>query len=772
MTAIDLPVTTLVPCQQRGRRRDGREVHSSGSPCTLHWAACFAGVFLIAAAGAGCGKDSSSPVGAPTTAGSNDPRAASSDELIANAVAAGELSVETGLVYQVFAAFGDSRLPAQFQGPSTSGGTSTLGKVSESFDTFSDKTQAILEPFLLPPSAKGSWHDLPTAAANATETAREPGTGTKGAGPSIAWTKVTAVGGKVTIWSEDRYAGEDGVALEIADELDGNIWPKIFDELRMNTPMSDAEEPNNGGDESLDIYLVHLGATSEFGLTTEPLHACASGPHSVYITVNTQQRRSALFPSVAHEVMHAAQGAYARTDCKSRWWEEATATWVEDVTYPTPVQIRGQEVGNTEQAYAQSFLDTPDASLEFDEKGSTHSYGAYLLPFMVDRKYMKRTFVSRTFKLIESFTTLRAIQTALTDVTPGGFKEVWPEFAKYNWNQKPVVDYETWDGVTAQPEDSARIKVYPGADKLPIDTTVNHLAAKYLRINVDDPEVRQFRIDNLIVGDNVRGGHVWLIPKIGGTWREPEVLSSEKVYCRDVAEDNVEELILVISNSEHDEAYQLPDGQIQLSARPQCPGGFSGWVREVITIDHESTTYWPAIGGFATTTSHKRVEHTWTVIGTSPTASPFGGEQIETRWHGTKEESSSSRDNITCKGETSGLFTSTGEGTATQNLTAFVIEGESIQLSQADLPVLAITGTWETVGHECDGETYSDSGPAVIEYGGFQPLMLFSSPSDTNHFNGSETRAHDERAGSDTITDYTDLYDITVTWDLTRIRGR
>ncbi|MGH8626803.1 MAG: hypothetical protein ACREYC_16590 [Gammaproteobacteria bacterium] len=52
------------------------------------------------------------------------------------------------------------------------------------------------------------------------------------------------------------YPGEDALAQKIAGELDGYLSSKLFGALGMRLSLSDAGQENNGGDESLNIYLV------------------------------------------------------------------------------------------------------------------------------------------------------------------------------------------------------------------------------------------------------------------------------------------------------------------------------------------------------------------------------------------------------------------------------------------------------------------------------------------------------------------------------------
>jgi hypothetical protein len=89
-----------------------------------------------------------------------------SRDLIERAQAEGRIDGETALIYQVYAAYGDPRLPAEFHGDDELAPGSLVGlALAEEFGSLSPEAQALLAPFLLPPSAPGSWLELQGQAA-------------------------------------------------------------------------------------------------------------------------------------------------------------------------------------------------------------------------------------------------------------------------------------------------------------------------------------------------------------------------------------------------------------------------------------------------------------------------------------------------------------------------------------------------------------------------------------------------------------------------------
>src|SRR5689334_15056127 len=100
---------------------------------------------------------------------------ASSDELIDAALKRGELDAETALIYHVFSACFDPRLPTKYHGDdSKPSEREVVGEVIERFSQLSPQAKATLEPFTIPPYHTGSWWDLRQNHALATTSAIAP----------------------------------------------------------------------------------------------------------------------------------------------------------------------------------------------------------------------------------------------------------------------------------------------------------------------------------------------------------------------------------------------------------------------------------------------------------------------------------------------------------------------------------------------------------------------------------------------------------------------
>lgn len=490
----------------------------------------------------------------------------SSAALIDRALAGGRIDGETALVYQVFAAFGDRRLPAEFRGDDSGAVDSlVMAEVRATYDTLSPQGQATLGPFLVPPIYSGSW----MAAAGA-PVGRVAGVSVLQGPPACGsiesdWSWVDTIAAPVRIWWQDRFPADASAARVLAWEVDARIWPGLT-ALLPRTPISDEQESCNGGNGRLDIYLVD-GPQA----ITQPYRSC--NPSPVYILAVRNIDKAVL----AHELMHAFQYSYTLAGClldwtTYRWWAEATAEWTEDYIYPDDQH---------EHAQAPNFLADPTLSLDFPE--TPHAYGAYLLPFFMARKLAGPALIRQTWDRAQTMPALEAIDATVS----GGFKDAWPEVVKFDWNQPPVADYQKLDGLKAgamptgggfmEVEMQGRMDV---AQPLAVD--LPRLSATYKHFKFTDDNARTVAFWNGIgykldqrevnaayglqfVADDIpdeqkKGAHVWGLVKVKGhDWRVEDWTNTPYVtFCRDQASERLEELVIIFSNSEFkDRGYRL-----------------------------------------------------------------------------------------------------------------------------------------------------------------------------------------------------------------------
>jgi hypothetical protein len=381
--------------------------------------------------------------------------------LIGDAEKSGALKSDTALLYRVYALFSDARLPLAYRGDDRRIKDSRyLTVVRNRFASLSPEIQAAVRPFLIPPRFQGSWAGKGGSSNVIAYTVPVPDPSPEPCDfANPLWTFIDAsFSTPVRIWY--RVDSPDAQAASyMATTIDTIIWPSLAGLLK-KVPASDANEKCNGNSGRLDIYLVDIARAFEM-----TYQACTGKGQPGYIILDRLETRAI----VAHEVFHAFQDAYpvCTTDDLYAWWSEASATWAEDYVFKTDQE---------EQDSATDLLDVPEEP--FDLADDAHEYGAYLLPFYLDRVKGNPGFVRVAW---ENCATLPAVD-AIDKALPGGFAAVWPEFAKYNWNQEPFGKYETLDGLTdrAKPAGGKALKVRAAPESvIELDLGLPRLSVTY-----------------------------------------------------------------------------------------------------------------------------------------------------------------------------------------------------------------------------------------------------------------------------------------------------
>ena len=333
-------------------------------------------------------------------------------------------------------------------------------------------------------------------------------------------------------------------------------------------PESDANLEHNGGDGALDFYLVRAPMTRDAsgtpqkkfeGLTPASPGARACGKQR-YILIDSRQPLGSptspgLLSTAAHELMHAITFAYQPADnggCGYSWIVEASATWAESFVYPK---------ANAEHDWANVFLGHPRWSIDKTDSEGRHDYGAYLLPYFMQWSGSGEKFMPAVWDQMRRDTAFVAINT----VMPDGWDKQWPLFLNANWNQPPVdrpKGYRAWDGITnyaagwhfpmygtgANPEVKALTFDLDDSAGPP---GVPYLSGTYFDVKFE-PKVRTVIFENTVADLGQPHTSVWGIQKIRGTWKDPEDWTKEltKAWCRDEAKEDIEELVIIVGNSD------------------------------------------------------------------------------------------------------------------------------------------------------------------------------------------------------------------------------
>jgi hypothetical protein len=502
------------------------------------------------------------PMGAPT----------SSFDKIGAALTAGTISSETALLYNVYATFGDDALPPEFRGDDSDGTPDSGGvAITQSMlSTVSPETRALLAPFLIPPIYGASWFGSHTAAANAVPER------VLGAcpGASQGWVCRDAASAGVRVWWQTRYPGDAAQAQAIANAMDSTIWPALTG--LMGQPLSDAGTTYDGGSPSVDIYLLDLARS------VAPDHSqpgCKKTP--AYINL----QRGVSLSVVAHEFMHVLQWGfdvsqgcmYQTGGGEYNWLAEATATWAEDYVFPQ---------ANDEQYLSDFFMAEPGKPLE--TANDKHEYGAYIFFLYLTKFYDSNQIVRTIWNNTAQYGSLKAVEQAL----PGGFEERWAPFAACLWNKAPSDCFAKWDGVQQAAADAVAPEEFGmGAAtisrSLELTANVEHMATSYRRFVFTDDRVHSVVFNNTLAG--VPHAAVQALAKINGQWHGPLDWTGRatNVFCRDIAAQHIEELVIIISNSDWE-----TKGKLQPASPPTLTAYTSGcpdFVGTASVVEHDGS---------------------------------------------------------------------------------------------------------------------------------------------------------------------------------------
>jgi hypothetical protein len=265
----------------------------------------------------------------------------------------------------------------------------------------------------------------------------------------------------------------------------------------------------------------------------------------VHLRINRRLNDELLRAALAHNFMHSLQFTYELPGNRlyDKWLMESTAVWAEDFVYPQ---------ANTEQFYLPAFLEDPGVSL--NDTKAAHHYGAYLFPFFLSHAGTPDIVRSMWVAAESTDSALEAVDA----VIEGGFRQQWPEFARYNWNRPPQDDYRSWDligrGVTA-PDISVpgQLDGFPTTDFVwTMPTDLRPLAAYYYHFVFPRDDVSSVTFYNPFKSNPDPDAKVQVLVKMGGAWQEPKDWTTtvrSQSFCRDRRAERIEELLIILTNS-------------------------------------------------------------------------------------------------------------------------------------------------------------------------------------------------------------------------------
>lgn len=432
----------------------------------------------------------------------------SSFALIANARNGGTITAEEALIYRVYAAFGDPRLPDQFKGDdSFAENSGILEEIRKAAPTLSEVAIDILGPYLAPPFYHGSWRDVTGSLQTPTT-----GAGTRHAlgdwcnplrSPicpvSGDWLYVDGV--HVRIWYEKSNQTVDQPKADaIKNLLEGpDAWTAITAYMGRG-PMSDKDSYFNGGDDKLDIALIGLGSDKGVTVPRSLIDSETKNPIPVYIMINRNEGLDTILFAAVHELMHAIQYNFPTALVKNDpsapvngdyyTLMESTAQWACHAVF-TKVNPGNKH----DQDLVAHYLQNTDKEMVY-RQDKLFAYGLYLFPL-----YLSNTNSVKIIKDIWEFSAtndqVKAIDLALNKQKTD-LQKVWPKFALKVWNKEPVLDpprnFDVWDQMKEVP-DAFEYQVTAN-NRQELDADLPPFSTRYYHFKFNDPNVRSLLFMN------------------------------------------------------------------------------------------------------------------------------------------------------------------------------------------------------------------------------------------------------------------------------------
>lgn len=373
-------------------------------------------------------------------------------------------------------------------------------------------------------------------------------------------------GSKVNVWYDRDRDGAKASAARVASQVNGKIWRAFNGLLGRTPPPDDGQACFHGPDGKLDVYLTTARKIGPISIrkgivafakpfSGEPCDPL--GPDFLVV------RPGAPRWVIAHELFHAFQSAYKRAQPCIFYheWEEATATWAGDFVYPRD---------NIEHNHPGA-IQRPDLNLDFD------GYPAWAFLYYLTKKYDDPKIIRR----IEEAGEGAPFDAHVDQAIPGGFRERFPEFALYAWNQAPLPhtdkikkSFRQWDGLPNVPHPGkkpvkvrklrlggARTRSEPWPARLRI------LGRDYRHYSVVDKKLRFIRFDN--PNPDPAFGVTAFVRIARKGWRvQTWTGRSEVGFCRDYPDQDVRELVIALSNTQYTEKLRAKP---KLELEAHCP---------------------------------------------------------------------------------------------------------------------------------------------------------------------------------------------------------
>jgi hypothetical protein len=742
---------------------------------------------------------------------------ATSQNLIAGALASGSIDYPTSLLYRVWALFQDPRLPAEYDGVGAAEeDQELLHELSHMRGFLPAAIEVEITPYLLRPDDPASIFSQAPATLVARGAALQDGEPPPVGCPNNAQGKpdwlyfethqfvVWSCGGGVD--GTDPDSAKRLVVGAIAEDAYQRMQPKLGT-LKPDDWPKEGPAPQT----KTDIYILTLNQCRERNgschpiklgwgggeLMAPPCDRSGKGPltSSGYLIVPSDEVPASVpepnYPdtfraNMVHEIFHLYQDTLNieaiggtctpegnPTGATTSWLVESGAAWAPFAFDPDDApEMRWSWYESFQQrdpgTHGLQALDKEYVAESGKKAKATISYAAFIYhTFVQQEKGGKPQFLFDFWLGNQSARSALQLDRRLDAEFP--FDEHFRDFAVRNVNRagKGVTPlYESIDFYLAEGLPPNSLK-YTAELRGPLEkewfVDIAPLSAWHDSWKLG-PEVRwaRFDISELSGYEHAR---IDVLANVRGTWQRRQVTGPLFEFCRDDADDDISELYFVLSNHAFERPDETVSGFYETETKLICPKGWSGYIRLKMKLSRNS---YQDFGGGSWSEENRivREEQTWTVADTTDFE---GAEQLATDWvarrtvYGNNSSSDGECETYSTEegygnGSDPTDFIASPNGDGSFTLTPFKLEAGSFDVKTI----------WSSSPCNAPDSVVTDTAPfyeslsLLSAVQGLAPLT--PSPDDPTRFQGKEKVLHQETE----LPGGWEILDIEVDWSLKR----
>ena len=372
--------------------------------------------------------------------------------LIQQALETGELDRETALLYQIYAIRHPERIPERFheKGEIAICGTPILVEALEASRQVQPENRAALKQAMARPQREEA-HLSPS--------------------------------GRFLI-----YYDLSGLHAVDAEDADGNEVPDYVDQVaasidsvwRFQIDGLGYRFPQLGGRDRYEIYISELRGEL-YGFASAELDGQVAARASGFLEIDNNFSESKYLEgsgtplaarrvTLAHEFFHLVQfGYYYGAD--ACWWQEATATWIEEAVYPDVDDYLKD---------LPAFFSAPERGLDRGACNDTRHYSTSIFAHFLEQRFHADV-IRRSWGEFDRQNSGRAVH--LHAAIPGGLDRAMAEFAMWNYFTGRRHDLEPFYR-EGQKYPEVRVAEVEALAKVAVEESgrVDRLASTYIRL--------------------------------------------------------------------------------------------------------------------------------------------------------------------------------------------------------------------------------------------------------------------------------------------------